>query len=496
MTVLVSPLWRFLVSDLDGSSITLLDSLATERTVTPKLNEALEVTATVPSDSDYVNRLHTDGYPLVSEGVRQLYCFRKESNTSPYFTIRASTLIMQMDDASRSEDARSRFTAWDPWMYMMSRPVLQTDHAGVLLKTSDTDPGTACTAGNLIPAQFMLYPSTMTADEIVMDLISNTILWGDATAPSAAIDCFVDYGQFGTTFSTNTQETCAAFTDGWPIQQGTSLGQALLDLVATGYLDIVLDPIYDPTNRPGILCSVNIYKQDVTTSTLGAGTFNYNAIFSWDRPGRSLVGVDNLFDGTGRANYVQFYSGQGGPPVAAQSDANTIALYGEYWAQQFFPATNENLPAGVALAAEQLALRTRYKQTLTVHPAPERGPEPFVDYYLGDAVPDYASDNLRQSLPPQTVSAGANALNSATVNVASTKQFPAAGTIIIAGVAVTYTAKTATSFTGCGAHAATVSGEPITSQAWQRIYGIPVDIDDNGTETVRELLVGPVGTPP
>jgi hypothetical protein len=31
---------------------------------------------------------------------------------------------------------------------------------------------------------------------------------------------------------------------------------------------------------------------------------------------------------------------------------------------------------------------------------------------------------------------------------------------------------------------------------YQRIYGIPIEIDDNGTETVRELLVGPVGSAP
>ena len=30
---------------------------------------------------------------------------------------------------------------------------------------------------------------------------------------------------------------------------------------------------------------------------------------------------------------------------------------------------------------------------------------------------------------------------------------------------------------------------------YQRIYGIPVEIDDNGTETVRELIVGIVGAP-
>ena len=38
--------------------------------------------------------------------------------------------------------------------------------------------------------------------------------------------------------------------------------------------------------------------------------------------------------------------------------------------------------------------------------------------------------------------------------------------------------------------------EPAPVIVYQRIYGIPVEIDDNGTETVRELLVGIVGAPP
>jgi hypothetical protein len=91
----------------------------------------------------------------------------------------------------------------------------------------------------------------------------------------------------------------------------------------------------------------------------------------------------------------------------------------------------------MSLAAEQLRLRKSFKETLTVNPAPERSPEPFVDYYLGDRVPVYVSNRMRQALP--------------------------------AGV---------------------------LPFAWQRIYGIPVEIDDNGVETVRELLVGPVGGPP
>jgi hypothetical protein len=102
---------------------------------------------------------------------------------------------------------------------------------------------------------------------------------------------------------------------------------------------------------------------------------------------------------------------------------------------------------------------------------------------------------MRQDLPP-TTTAGTNGVDSATVTVTSTNQFPNAGQIVIAGHYTTYTGKTLTTFTGCGAHPATTIGDTISAAAWQRVYGIPVEIDDNGTETVRELLVGTVGAPP
>lgn len=57
---------------------------------------------------------------------------------------------------------------------------------------------------------------------------------------------------------------------------------------------------------------------------------------------------------------------------------------------------------------------------------------------------------------------GVNAVNSATLNVNSTAGYAASGTIYMSGVYFTHTGKTATSFTGCGNHPATVGGEPIT----------------------------------
>lgn len=76
--------------------------------------------------------------------------------------------------------------------------------------------------------------------------------------------------------------------------------------------------------------------------------------------------------------------------------------------------------------------------------------------------------------PNATTVTGVNALNSAIINVADASPFEAAGTVIIGGGvgAVTYTGKTATSLTGCGAHPATVGGEtvngnvPVNANKW------------------------------
>jgi hypothetical protein len=57
---------------------------------------------------------------------------------------------------------------------------------------------------------------------------------------------------------------------------------------------------------------------------------------------------------------------------------------------------------------------------------------------------------------------GANGLNSTTILVVSTAGADPSGTIIVNGVAVTYTGITGNTFTGCGAHAALVGGETVT----------------------------------
>jgi hypothetical protein len=452
MVALVSPLWRWAVTDLAGETLTFLDKLASDRRVQPNLNAPLELSGTVPSDSPEVNILHTDNLPLLAEGVRQLYGFRREHDTIDsalpcdgghgYYTIRASTLILQTTDQSGTGDSRTSFTAFDPWQYLFYRPIFIQQGEG---------------GATLVPRKGWTYPDYYTADQIVLEWLNYLPIMSDPTAPVAAQSAFLDWGNsgfYGDDCSGSVIEDCGPVDGGWTIEPGMSVGQAMQDICAAGYMDIVLKPIYDPINRPGILCELSILKQTSDPDS-GAGSRNYSAVFAWDRPGRSAVGFSDLFDGTQRANQVQFRNGTAGPLVPIQSDAASIALYGEYWAEQAFPAQTVAL-AVVRIAQEQLVLRKTYKQTLTVNPAPERSPEPFVDYEIGDRVPVYigtaqrgsyqlGDNSSRQPLPP--------------------------------------------GYTG-----AAPSPDPAV-YTWQRIYGIPVEIDDNGVETVRELLVGPIGPP-
>ncbi len=352
----ISPYWRFVVTDLDSVVLTLLDHLASDREITFLLNQPARCVGKVPSASPEVNIPGDDGYPFVAEGVRCLLGFRLEAGE---WVIRFTGIILQIQDTAEQDIAYSHFTAYDPWQYLFYRPVVNY------------------LTGKLPGPKGISWDDTR-GDVIAGQVLRNTIAWHG----NAFIDAGPSYG--GTSFYTGTMELTAQMDINFP--QGLSVGEAWQQLVATDTMDIVLTPIYDPVNRPGYLAELNVYEQ--------AGSQRNAAIFAWDLPSRSLTQIDDLYDGTIRANKVQYFSGQGGPPVAVQTDAPSVATYGQYWATQFFPG--QNVPAAVvALAQQQLSLRANGQRTVTISPAPERSPLPFTEYYLGDTVPVYASDALR-----------------------------------------------------------------------------------------------------
>lgn len=357
--------WRYIVTDLNTETITFLDRLATNRVVHVGRNQARDMSGAVPSDNPEINILHTDGDPFLNEGNRLLYAFRREGafGPGPTWVCRGAGPILDVNDAAQTDQPITRFTASDPWKLLYRRPLRLAD---------GTLPGPL--------GRIFLAADSWTYQQIAKQILTDSILY-DGT-------CFID-PDGGTVI------------DGTPIaadltlQQGQSVGQAWDTLCATGNLDIVLQPIYDPVGSPGICVTFNASPR--------IGVVRNAAIFAWDLPSRSLVDISKDKDGSGRANKIQYYFGQGGPAVSVQTDAASVAKYGEYWEQQFWPGFVEAGPV-TALAARRLQLVRDGVKTYTFSPAPERSPIPLLEYNPGDWCPFYASKKLREPLNPVLVS--------------------------------------------------------------------------------------------
>lgn len=370
--------WRFLVTNRTCATITFLDRIAKNRTVVPILNAPWTSTGEVPSDNTEINIVYTDGDPFLSYGNRFLFGFRREYPTpadapdgNPW-VCRFSGRLLLAEDRAASDQAMTPYTAFDPWQYALSRPVLADD--GEL-------PGTGGVKFTNRRASYM-----------AVELLSRVTARGIADGMTAAeAACNIDWGQ--TAFYDGTLEATDVISGLSKFEQGMSVGEAWAQLVQSGTIDIALKPIYDPVNRPGYLSELSTYIRQ--------GDDNYAAIFAWDKPSRSIVEVSRLHDGTALANVVQSYAGQGGNAVTVQEDAASIAKYGQWWIQQFYPGKEDGPIYVAGLAAAQLALRKSGKTTIAFSPAAERSPIPFRDYALGDRCPVYASaDRFREALAP------------------------------------------------------------------------------------------------
>jgi hypothetical protein len=357
--------WRFIVTDLNTETITFLDRLSTARQVSVGRNVARTAQGTVPSDNPEINILHTDGDPFLNEGNRLVYGFRREGwngSVGPW-VCRFAGPLLHLEDNAQTDAPASPWIAMDPWAKLYRVPVR--------LENGDL-PGPDGRV--FLAADLWTYP------EIAFQLLLDSITY-DGT-------CFIDTA--GGTIVPG-PVIGADFT----LQQGLSVGAAWDQLCATGKVDIELDPVYDPVGSPGICCTFN--AKPVIGVTQNA------AIFAWDLPSRSLTDISRVIDGTGRANTIQYYFGQGGPPVSLQVDAASVAKDGEYWEQQFWPGFKEAGPV-TAMAARRLALVKDGVRTFTFAPAPERSPIPFDDYMPGDWAPFFASKKLRAVLQPALVS--------------------------------------------------------------------------------------------
>lgn len=350
--------WRYILTDMDTVPIVDLEKHARSRSIEYALNQKVTIAGLVNSDSPLINGTHTDGFPLLTEGNRLLYAFRRDYDGDPVandpWTCRASGIVLELTDNGGENDAQTSFVALDPWQYLYSLPLVNPDHP--------------------FDGTYDVTYAATPLNDIVVDLLTNIGFYTTNLGGAAGID-----------LTGGTIETLPAMT--MKFQRETSIGECLDQCCAAG-CDIVLTPVYDPIGSPGILCALNIY------ASAGA---EKNIVFGWDKGPRSLVNDNRDIDGTVRQNNIRFHlraETDNSEVTVTVTNAASVARFGDYWGTQYFPAA-EQTDTIQGYADSVFAEVSEDKRVVSLGPMPERSPEPFVDYYLGDTVKVEASKRLR-----------------------------------------------------------------------------------------------------
>lgn len=394
------PLWRTIITNLDSRTLSVFDQRAKERAYALTFNGASSHVGRVAADDPEVHTAALDGDPLLAPNNRLAFCLRREKgaaaldSSAPYpWVPRFSGLVEQTEDAS-GDVPTTRYTAYDAWQYWYSRRLI--------------DPLTNDPPGR----NGINYAPVALSDVAQLLLAASEAADGPLLVDLSSID------------SMDTALTPIKF------DRGMSLGDAFDRMVESGTIEFKLNPIYDPVNRPGVLNELVIRP--------AIGNRQDNAIFHWDTGNRSNISnLTRIVDGTRLANKIVFYAGQGGEPVTTQTNATSIAKYGEYWMEQFL---SNNYVVGLVetLAQATLRIHTDGLQAITFTPTPEIAPMPLRDYQVGDYVPVWASRNFRDPIAPDLDN-------------------PPSGT----------------------------TEDP---NGWLRVFAIPIEVDDNGVEQVRAIL--------
>ncbi len=352
------PTVRLFVTNLVSRTLSVLDNRTTNKEFLWTLNQPAYHTGQVGSDDHITNQPFpdADSPSVVSNNVSLIYALQRWPNaTPPYQPIWGGILFTVEDEGS--DAPTTRYTAFDPWQLMMSRPVRNPD--------TDALPG----------VDGLKFPPDSRASDIALALL--------VTSEANEGESHIDFSDLGLVDDT------APLPYGIKFDQGSTVGDAWQQLVDTGTIDIVLTPMYEPITAPGKVVRFN--------TNPSYGSIRYSATMGWDTAGHGVAQMSRMVDGTRLANRVRNYAGQGGLPVPLQSDAASIALYGIYYAQQFFPGTLDRQRVEL-LALADLQIRKDGARSITLDVAPERSLLAVRDYWLGDYVGVWASMNLRDPL--------------------------------------------------------------------------------------------------
>ena len=350
--------WRWALTDLDTATIALVDRVSAGKQVLRDLNRPWTMSGQAPSADPLLSILHDDGRPYLAANVRLLYGFRDEGGSPPW-VVQASGIVLQLSEEADEDESVSKYVAYDPWQLLYRRPMRNS-------------------AGALAAARF----DGVSADEVALTLLQRTI---DVDGP-VRIDAGA--GWSGTAGWAGSIENPLGLVV-HEFAKNVSVGEAWDWLVAAGYLDIELAPIYDPVDRPGYLSDLSIHAEK--------GSTRHNAVFAWDMGPRSVTKMTRLEDGTKLANIVVADGAAGSDITASASDSGSVAMFGPYFGQQI-QVESVDRDVLTNLAAIELLLRKEPPETVAITPAVGRAPIPFVDYDVGDRVPVWASSRLRKPI--------------------------------------------------------------------------------------------------
>lgn len=353
---------RTFVTDKDSRTLSILDRRATDRQFLFTLNQPAYHTFQVASDDVEINRPFpdADSPANLTNNRRLLFALQRIQGADPPYQPLFGGIIMTPEDQG-ADTPTTRATVYDAWQYMMSRPV--------------RDPET----GDLPGPNGLTFASGSLASDIALGLLQITE---------------IEDGETHIEWYSGDIEPSDPLPSTITFDAGLSVGEAWQQLCNTGTIDIHLDPIYEPIDLPGKINRLRIVAQSAGTA---AGPILYNDIMGWDKGGRSLMGVNRLVDGTRLANKIAYFAGQGGAAVPVQTDATSVAAFGVYFAQQFFPGSND-ITTIALLAVTELAIRRNGARSISLDPAPERVGLPRPHELLGSYVPVWASRNLREPL--------------------------------------------------------------------------------------------------
>jgi hypothetical protein len=375
--------WRLVLCDLDGRAIEVISQLASNKQLNYALNRPARVSFDVPSDHPIVNTLYTDarGFtdPQLTVGNRVIKAYRSVSGGS--WDLRGVFLVWDIQDSGDGTTTRSAVTAYDIMQLLRKRLVYSA--TGTVNKTVEFN-GATDSSGNL---------TGMKSDQIAKTMVDRSITYAGACGITT------DTG-LGASFEASARMN-KRFDQAY-------VAEAIIEMCDTGVLDVWFQGL-DRTD--GTLWAMHASPMRRTNDADVNGFTCPDVVIAYAAAGRTAYEMDRTVSMETVANDVRLWAlsttgplahvnETGGHDVAGGSFTvdgtvttalnNSISKYYRYEDATVISAIRNKTDIQ-ALAVEEAVLRYLPRTLMTVLPTPGLAPPPFAsgggfNYFVGDTV--------------------------------------------------------------------------------------------------------------